>query len=517
MSENVSPRAAKRAQEEKALQEKKRYNITVTAIVAVVIVLALFAGFFGSNLFYNKTTAVKAGSEKFTVADFNYNYFSVYNSFYSSYGDMAQYILPAGTPLRETVYNNETGETWADFFEEQALSRISQVAMLNAEAAREGFLLPPDQRTSVDDTVSGLTSTALSQGFASLDAYLSYCYGKGMTEKVFRENLSRDVMANAYSDYKLNSFTYTPEQITSHYAENSDDFDFITYRIYSFSANAVTDNTETEEDETLSAEDAKARALEDANAFKAAVTDEQSFIDYAASLNTDDEDYDADASTKTSVQGSNLSDPAKSWLIDASRREGDVEVLETAEDAASQNVYVLYYIGRDSNQYQAVSGYYGIVAKDDTIVEDNYDSHEAYEAAVQAAAEETAQGVLDTFATSGNLTEDGFAEVLSLYTETVTSSNALTSVGKYDVPEALAAWLSDPERKEGDTTKIYDESYGCFVLFFTSQDGIYADLLSENDLRSDDYSAWQTAALENYKTDTQWEMFLSKKITALGG
>ena len=195
MSENVSPRAAKRAQEEKALQEKKRYNITVTAIVAVVIVLALFAGFFGSNLFYNKTTAVKAGSEKFTVADFNYNYFSVYNSFYSSYGDMAQYILPAGTPLRETVYNNETGETWADFFE------------LNAEAAREGFLLPPDQRTSVDDTVSGLTSTALSQGFASLDAYLSYCYGKGMTEKVFRENLSRDVMANAYSDYKLNSLT----------------------------------------------------------------------------------------------------------------------------------------------------------------------------------------------------------------------------------------------------------------------------------------------------------------------
>ena len=524
MSEYVSAKAARRANEERERREKKKYTITVSVIVAIVLVLVIFVGLFGSNLFYNKTAAVKIGDRKYSVADFNYNYFAVFNSFYSQYGQLAQLMFPSGVSLRDSMYSEDT--SWAQYFETQALARMQTLTMLAEEAEKEGYTLSQAELDDVDATVKTLATSAVGNGFSDLPSYLVYCYGKGMTEKVFRENLLLETLATSFSSHKLDSFTYTDEEIAASYEEHKDEYDYFSFRFYKFDGSAVTDDAETEEDETLSAEDAMNKAKEEADKFVAAVKTEQDYLDYAAELNKDNEDYDADANTKGGSLGSSINSDIIDWLADSARKAGDVASVKTPDDSTSPGYYVLYFLNRDNNDFEAVSGYYGLVpletedASDDESGEDE-DSSSAIsdEAAAKLKAEGTANEILEAYNTDGDKTYDGFAEALAYAQadELISESGALTSVGRNDLPESVVAWLYDESRKEGDTGTVFDEDYGCFILYYTGTDGNYGMLMAESYMKSDAYSAWQEEALKGYTVDTQWEMALTKKISALGG
>lgn len=522
MSDYVSAKAARRAEEEKALRERRKYNITAACIAGAVVILVIFVALFGSNLFYSGTTALQIGDMKFSVVDFNYNYFTSYNSYYnniSSYGitdsSFISSMLPStDSSFRDQAYPGNEDQTWADFLEETAIERMKSVAMLVSAANAEGFTLSEEDTASVEEVIDGLRTSAVSYGYKDLNAYLVINYGKGMNEKQFRQCLLRDALASAYSTHKSESFTYTADEISAYYAEHADDNDYFKYRYYSFSGAAVTDDEDTEEDETLSAEDAAAKAKTDADAFLAAVTDEQSYLDYAASLNSESESYDADASTLRTLQGSSISGTVKEWLTDPSRKAGDVAALKSPDDSEVTYYYVVYFLDRDNNQYNAFSGYYGMVSGTPSAEEDA----EVTDEATREYRESLAKEVLDTYNSGSEKSLDAFTAVLNNSSDTVTDSGSITTSGIYDVPEALVEWFSDPARVEGDTEVLYDEDYGALVVYFSQVDGVYADLMAEAQMRNEDYTAWEEAQSANYETVTRhWQMGLSKKITALGG
>ncbi len=525
MSDYVSAKAARRAEDEKARAEHRRYMTIVYCVVAAVVLAIVFVALFGSNLFYNGTTALDIGGSKYTVADFNYNYFSVYNSYYSSvvssYGTdssgLAGLMLPStGTSFREQAYFGSEDQTWADYLEDAAIERMKNVSMLCSEAEKEGYALPQEDIDSVDETIAQTRSTAVSGGYKDLQAYLVIMYGKGMTEKVFRENLLRDALAASYSQHKLDSFTFTADEIAAQYEENAATYDYYKYRLYSFSGAAVTDDEETEEDETMSAEDATAKAKADADAFKAAVTDEQSYIDYAASLRSDDEDYDADEATLNEAQGASITQVVLDWLSDSSRKAGDVDVVKSPDDSSTTYYYVVYFLGRDNNRYNAASGYFALFAGEPS----TEDGSEPSEDSIREYREANAQEFLDAYNAAPDPAKniDLFTEEINDFADVISNSGNITTVGIYDVPDAMVDWLFDPARVEGDTTVIYDEDGGAYALYFSQFDGVYGDLMAEAELRSDTYTEWSDEATEPFNTvDRQWEMGLSKKITALGG
>lgn len=528
MSDNTSPKAARRAKEaaEKKAQDKK-YKRAVTIICCVIVVLVLFVVLFSSNLFYNVTAAVDVNGYDFTVADFNYNYFTVYNDYYAqmynTYGMYLQYLtglMPStSSSFRDQVYSESDGKkvTWADFFEEAALQRMERVAMLCTEAEKAGYTLSDEDKAAVEETISGLKTQSTAYGYPDFQAYLTQFYGKGMTEKVFRRNLERDALASAYSLSVNDSFTYTPEELAQHYAENADDYDYYTYRSYFFSGAAVTDDEDTEEDETLSAEDAMKKAEEDANAFVAAVSSEQDFIDYAASLNEDNEDYDAERNTKGSVRGASLGSTVKEWMTSADRKPGDIKALKTPEDASTQGYYVVYFLERDNNQYQGVSGYYALVANSTELKEEDYETEEAYKEALKKDAEDRANAIFASFVNGATKDYDSFVAVMDKNSSAIAEQSGFQNAGIYDLTEELSDWLHAEEREENDATVIYVEDYGAFILFYSGEDGVYADLVAENAMRNDDYQSWEEEHIKDYTADTEWEMLLSKKIAGLGG
>ncbi len=517
MSEYVS---ARKAEEEKAAKERRKYNVTVGIVVACVVLVLVFVILFDSNLFYNGTTALKIGDQKYTVADFNYNYYSTYNSYYnsvtSSYGSsqdvMSMFLPSTQSPFRDQAYfGGDSDTTWADYFEDAAIERMKNSAALCAAAKAEGYELTQEDLDEIDSSIASLTESVVAGGYKDLDAYLAVYYGKGSNEKVFRENIERDYLASNFSQYKNDSFTFTADEIAAHYSENADDYDYFNYRLYSFSGTAVTDDEDTEEDETMSAEDASAKAQADAEAYLAAVTDEQSFIDYAASLNADNEDYDGDAATIRHTQGSSLADALKDWMTDPARKAGDVEVLKTGEDAATPYVYVAYFLDRDTNRYNAVSGYYGLVTE-------SADTEEGSEETAQEKATLQAQEVKADYDALTEKGYDAFVDLMADSSDLVTSSSSITSAGRYSLPDKLSDWFMDESRAEGDVDVVYVDGYGAFVVYFSGVDGVYGDMLSEADLRNEAYADWEDSAVANYQdVEKGWQMGLSKKITALGG
>ncbi len=524
--EFVSAKAARKAEEEKALRQRKKYNLTVTAVVVCFVLVLIFVALFSSNLFYNGTTALKIGNQAYTVADFNYNYFTSYNSYYSNvysqYGsstEIMSMLLPStGSSFRKQAYMGSEDMTWADFFTNSAIERMKSLAALCAAAEKEGYTLSDEDKAAVDSTVENLRASAVASGYSDLSAYLSMTYGKGMTEKVFRRNVEREYIASTFSQQKSDSFTFTDQEIADNYAENAADYDFYKYRVYSFSGAAVTDNEDTEEDETMTAEEAAAKAKTDADAFKAAVTDEQSYLDYAAGLNKENEDYDADTSTIRTSQGSSIIEVIKTWLSDEARKAGDVEVIKTDDDADPTYYYVVMFLERDNNRYNAVSGYYGLCAADEDDEEGLDLEGDPLAAALKELTDARAQEVVDNYNGLEEKGYDAFVKLLAESGDSVTSSSGITMSGVYDLPEALSDWFHDEARKEGDVGTVYVEDYGTFVVYFSGVDGVYGDLMSEGYLRQEAYTAWEDEQMKNFEdVDQQWEMRLAKKLTSLGG
>ena len=529
MSDKSSAKANRAAAEAKELRERKKYNIAIAVTLAVIVALVLFTVLFSSNLFYNTTTAVKISgdghTDTYSVADFNYYYFTVYNTHYSQFSSYAQLMPDTSVPFDEQVcvFMGDGKSTWADYFEMQAVDSMRQISMLCEEAAADsGFSLPQEAVDSVDETVEGMALTAAQYNYPDLNAYLTQLYGKGMNEEIFRRNLERQATAEAYLEYKQDGFTYTADELAAHYAENADDYDFFLFRYYFISGAAVSDDASTEEDETLSAEDAMKKAEEQAAAFESAAADEQAYIDYAASLNADTEDYDADSATLRRVQGSSLSsgypDVVREWLVDPARKAGDAGVIHTEDESSLPGCYVLYFIGRDNNQYPSVNGYYAFISIDaatsnvDPEIEDDKKDDAIRELSIAQA-----QDVLNDYTSLADRTMDVFADVMGGSDNSVIVSNSaeLRQIGLYDGPEEVCDWLYDPARKEGDTTVVFVEGEGSYILYFSGLGDVYADLLSDAAMRSADTTEWLGTQTDLYTADTQWEMFLSKNLPSL--
>ena len=123
----------KRAQQE--AKKVKAYTLTfaivmvlVVAIVVGVIVTPLVEGIIRRN-----SHAVTIGGHELTTSRLNYFYRDaisnhqqqIYSQYYSTFGNYWTYLLgyDVSKPLDEQVRNSETGDTWADYFIDEAVEK----------------------------------------------------------------------------------------------------------------------------------------------------------------------------------------------------------------------------------------------------------------------------------------------------------------------------------------------------------------------------------------------------------
>ena len=486
---------------QKEQQEKRKMRIIAVTVVVVLLVLFVCALVANSKFLRRSMTALTIGNVNFTAVDYDYFFNNSYRD-YQNYinqqmGDYASQMLPStDTPLSSQIYDQQTGETWADFISEYAISQMQQLAQYyDAAKADVNYTLPDSERAAIDQEITNLKQAAESYSsmYSSFDDLIRKLYGDNINEKSLRKITEFVHTANAYSTYIQDSFTYTPDQLTAYYADNKGMLDVYTYRYFLVNADTVTKTDYATDDEYQAAQDAaQAAARDKATQIAAGIKTEDDFI--AAALAYDPVANKDPSSTLKSYPGSWLGSYYGPWMRDNEHSYGDITTADM-----TTGTYVVFFISRDSNDYP-LAQMRQILIKRDTVNASDYENGtddpgyiEALNTA-DAAAKQRADDVYKQFV-DGGATEDKLIELMADNSDDTTAGGLYDSISKNEshnkMDQEIEDWLFADGRKPGDYQMIRTDADGYHIVYFIGYGEKFCDYLADNEMRNNDYKAWQ--------------------------
>lgn len=486
-SDPVGGLTQKQIQDRKEAQIKKR-NMTIYTIIGVIVaVLVVALLVWHSGFFQSRTTAMTVDGRNYTPGEVSYYYNSVkqQNAYYLAMMGM----YDTSKSAQEQYYDEEAGTTYYDYFMDTAKSQMIQVKTLADAAKEEGMTLSEDSQASVESSIESYKSQATQSGYPSLNSFLKAYFGQYMDQKVLRSCLEESYLAQQYYQAHSDSLTYDDSALQSYYEENKDSLDTFDYRSIYFSGAAASTTDEdgntveaTEEEKTAAMDAAK----EKADALLAQVQGGESFDNAANDALADDSNLTYDG--QQSVVGSSLNSAIKTWLTDAARQPGDVDVVESE----GNGYYVVQFDGRALDEESiGQADVRHILVKAEVAEDAEEPTDEAME-----AAKEKAQSILDEFE-AGDKTAASFGVLANEYSEDPGSN---TTGGLYeDVTRnssfftGFLDWIFADGRKAGDTGLVentQEDQWGWHVMYLDTVDQVQWKYTAENALRSSDMSAW---------------------------
>lgn len=458
---------------EKENQEQKKKNRKYYIIAAISAVAAVLILFFSSNFFIRAFPAVKVGGVGYSAPEYRYFYYdtytSYYNMYYSSYGEYAQYFMPDEEGLKQATLEN-----------------MQQITMLCDEAEKAGYTLPQEAVDAINENLETVRQYSTSNGYTGVSNYLSANYGKGMDEELYTELLNKSYLASYYYQEVYDSYQYTDDELEAYYEEHADEYDIISYYSRFFDGAAAEDDPDTEEDETVSAEDAMAQAKTEAEDFYASDP-------YAALTEQGD---------PTESAGAELSTDYASWLLDESRQAGDVTLVET-----ETGYYAIAFAGRENNDYDTVNVRH-ILISPEQIDESIYENDEDYQAAVETADADAlaeAERILEEWE-AGEATEDSFAALADEYSDDSAEGGLYENVYKGQMVDEFEQWCF--EAHEAGDTAIVESDYGYHIMYYVGLGDNYRLYTAETNKRAEDYNAWRDSKLETGYEVSETFMFV---------
>ena len=461
----------------KAEESSRRFKRN-TVITVVVVVLVLAAAItINSNLFYTKTAAVTVGGTKYTAAEFDFYFRSTYNGFINQYGDG---LIDTATPLDEQ--NSFFGDTWADYFTEQAETQMRQTTALYDQAVANGYTISQE---GLDEIESNLSYYELYAGYQGMtpDGYMAAIYGKGMTRELYRQCMTKYITAAEYSQSVQDGYSYSDEQLAAKYAEIAGDYDVISFHSY-FVTNSGEDYSEMDDEALTAVYHDEAQYIADS-----ATAEEFGDKVYALLDDYEKEDFEAGTYTLSTMAGSDIASyypELMDWLFDSARVEGDTTVVDT--DTGS---YAVMFVSHDDNSYNLVNVRHILIAAD-TDENGNYTAEtldEAYERILEIEEQWQADP-----------TEDNFAELANQYSEdpgSNTTGGLYEDIYKGEMVEEFNDFCF-AGHKPGDTGIVFNENTGYHLIYFVGEGPVYSDYIAENIMRNDDFNNFITEISSGY-------------------
>ncbi len=486
----------KQIQERKEAAIRKRNHIIYGIVGAVVVVLVAALLVWDSGFFQGRSTAIAVNDRNFTPAEVAYYYYSNRNM-YANYG-----LIDGSQSDKETVYDEESGKTYYDFFLDSAKSSLTTIAAELDAAEAEGMTLNEESVQSVEDTIQQVKDEASTYGYP-YEAYLKAAYGKYMTPSAFKTCLEHAALASQYATAHQDSLTYDEAALEEYYNESENSLDTFVYRSLYFDGAAATVTDEegntveaTEEQTQAAMDEAKAKAdamLAELNAGGDFDTLAQAAVEEAG------EGVMTYAGEQTTV-GNSLSGVTASWLQDVNRTAGEYGVAES-----DSGYYVLQFVERYRDETPTVDVRHILIKAETTDTDETDESGNPIptEEAMNAAKEE-AQKLLDEF-NAGDKTEDAFAALAEANSDDPGSSSnggLYTNVRKGAMVESFDSWIFDESRQAGDTGLVENTNsgqQGWHVMYYVGQNVPYWQVTATSSLKSADMSDWLEQLQEGYE------------------
>ena len=490
----ATPDAAS-AQASSASKGMSKTGKTVLYVVLAVIIVAaiVFFAMVSTGFFVTHTVAATVNGYELSPAMVNYFYGSAYQSFSSSMGDSLSMFIDSSKPLDEQAYYTDEFATWEDYFLDTAFTTAHEVYAVYEEALANGYTLTEDDTAQIENEMSMLDLYATVNGYSSGATYLTYLYGQGCTLDTYREYLTISLVATNYASQILDSYTYSADEISAYYDEHTEDFDGVTYRLYSVNVPS-SDDEDFDNDAALAECETKAKEMAEASQ-----GDEQAYLDYTVELADEDNKETYEDETYTLREDYTLSscgEAYREWLADSAREPGDTTYIQNGD----LGYYVLYFIEHTDRTYQLPNVRHILVSVSDTTDED-----------AMATAKEDAQEILDEFL-AGDATEESFAALADEKSADSPEGGLYENITPGSMVESFENWCFDPDRQVGDTD-IIETEYGYHVMYFSGYGKIYRDYLVEETLRNNDYTAWESEVIgeTSYTTNAFGMRFIASR------
>lgn len=505
--ERLAKAASKKAKKNPTVSKAKKI---IGKVIAIVLAIAIVCGaltavlnFFGTP---QKVLKVKVAGNKaysFTLAEFNFFYYSIWNQIentayqyeyqYSQYYGAGAGVMVTGydytkSPASQDYkddYSGFTGvtladlnaekATWADVMKYAAISQLIQIKYGAEKAEEAGLSLTSDQQTEIDETIKSYADTAKEQDF-SMNRFLRQRLGNGITEKLLREILKEQILANTYFEKYTTDIenAITKEQIDEKYNADRNSYDIVNLRAYSFAAEYDKDA----DDEAK--EKARNKAKADADAFLASAVDEQTFIELAKKeLKKDKDTKDKDPDTTTAMKNaykdsitSSISEDAANWAFNADTKVGDSKVFAATED---DFFVVMLTVTAHKDTTSSGNDVRHILFQFPEAQKDADGKEIAITDAQKKQVRDEAEKVLALY--KENPTEENFINLTKEYTDDVDKDGKPNNDGLYEgviassnYVEGFLDWAIDESRKTGDV-EIVETTFGYHIMYYVQSQG----------------------------------------------
>ena len=468
------PNLSAKKKQERQDAFRRAVAITVSAVVLFALVILIVSG---SGIMQANMKALTIGDVPISGAEFDFHYFRQFYETYSMYEmyGMLEYLgLDPNRPFnRQSAFGGD--ETWAEYFEDEAVQALTVIVAQSEAAKREGIALTQEDLANIDDAVAAIEASAAQNGLKP-DRLLRDSYGRGITLDSYRAILERAVLSDRYVTATLASYDRSDAELESYYEDNRERYDYIDYHTFKIGG-FPPEPSESEEgytDEEL--ESYRAAQRERADEMLSRVTVSESFWalsreyteegdnsddgdggDDDSNDSDDDDDHDHEDETdgtlveKYAVSSLGETTTAEFLLADG-RKAGDKAVVEDGDD-----FIVLLFLKRYRDEEKTCDVRHLLVPFDD------YGSAEEAEARAEELLRQWKEGAAN---------EAYFAELANEFS---TDGGSNTNGGLYEnlnsstsFVEPFKEWYLDPARRPGDTG-IVETEYGYHIMFFSGQ------------------------------------------------
>lgn len=554
--EERKERIAKAAKRNSKKHVSEKTQKTVVSIIAVILVVAIVGAITGGivnnkGVFERNKIITTIGDTEIDKYEYAYYYSSTLQQYASQAAQFDMYY-GAGMGAMYTGYDysklpaeqSYMGEiegvenpTFADYFSHQAMESLKYVKACVAYAAENNITLDEADYKTIDETYAQIEENCVNEDGSkySVGAYLRLSYGKGMTEKLFRNIMEEQALAQKVMEVKQDEFkaSYTDKEVEAEYKKNIDEYGKVTVRSYAFSAEVA------DEEKGATAEE-KAAAKSKAETFASKITDEESF----KALASEYAELAKEENYKDFLTNDSLTLAKDDAVSNYSDDENLLKWAKTAKKGAtyvsgSEDTYTVYFMvdplhkAADEKTYDVRHILVKFPEEEaEEVVEETTESAEDTTEAAEAETTEAAKEekketekvepkefdaskydativnnikdpVTDAEAYNktidiltsyleGDKTEDAFAELAVKHSEDPGSAEKgglYEAVPLGDMVAEFEGWALDESRKAGDVG-IVETSYGYHIMYFIKTNvTTWADTI-KTDLASAEYNTF---------------------------
>lgn len=525
--ENQTAMTERQKQEMKEAKKLRIYTIAFVAILVLVLAIAIAATIFNSGIIERNTTALKVNSDKISAAELNYYYIDSVNKYMNSYGAYASIMgLDSTLALDEQYFDEEAGQTWADYMLDMAVENAKYAYALYQDANANGFTLSETTQLDLETSMNNLSSYASLYGYSSADSYLEAMYGNGSNLESYEQYMTIQAIANEYYNTTVDNTVYTDEELHAAEAENYNAYSSYSYNYYYVAANKYYEGGTTNDDGTLTYSDEEiAAGVEKAKKVANALAGLETLENLDAGIATLDVNADVEGAATTAVVDrlyTSVETAMQEWITAEDRKEGDITTIEnktTTTDADGNEVetvsgyYVVYYVGSNDNTFPLVNVRH-ILLQHEGGTTDESTGTTTYTDEEKAATLAKAEELLATF-TAGEATEEAFATLAS---ENSQDTGSITTGGLYEdvypgqMVSSFNDWCFDASRQPGDTG-IVESDYGYHIMYFSSNsETTYRDYMITNELLNTDITEWQNGIVDAATAEIVNDNYVKKSL-----